>query len=523
MGDSTQLNSVQPVVTEKGYKACVFEKAFEACIRVNSSLYNLDLSPADRTLIAEINGFTHVKEKIRELEQEILGREKAKYSQQVSDFANSLCEFATRISGLVEIFVPQSPEYAIPFNCIMFIFKTVVAKNEKQATLSDFFMKLSHSLPLADFYSQVVPTDDMKQAVASIYMEVIDLVERATAYCCLGTLRKLSDAILQPIEYRFEIYISNIESSKQKMIELRDAAQVARQADMHYTLDNTHQALGEFRQELNVSMTQMDSSIANLYKDMKTVKEKTEQLWYFESILHVNHLIESLLPDTPTSSEEIIMARNRHSNLSQKDRWENNGILQPLSIWSAASTTSDTSVLWIGGQTGQKDTWVTELSVDIVQALRCQDINMTLAHIFFDIIPGKVTTATDFIKLVIVRIIEQRPELIMELPRLLNTRSLRQSSNFLACWGIFEQIVMRLDTTLLILDRIDVSGQSTTDSSTIELILPRLLDVVSRMAGKLRIVITSTKKPPIAYKRHPNLSSLWLDTGIRPMKRDDRL
>jgi hypothetical protein len=137
-----------------------------------------------------------------------------------------------------------------------------VAKNEKQAALSDFFTKLSHSLPLADFYTQVIPTDSMKQAVACIYIEVIDLIERATKYYCLGALSKtsaqyfmesklkyngiigkLSDAILQPIEYRFEMYICNIESSKQRMFELRDAAHAARQADMQYTLDNTNQGL----------------------------------------------------------------------------------------------------------------------------------------------------------------------------------------------------------------------------------------------------------------------------------------
>jgi hypothetical protein len=65
-----------------------------------------------------------------------------------------------------------------------------VAKNEKQAVLSDFFLKLAHSLPLADFYRKIFPTDEMKQAVASIYIEIVDLIERATKYYCLGILSK---------------------------------------------------------------------------------------------------------------------------------------------------------------------------------------------------------------------------------------------------------------------------------------------------------------------------------------------
>jgi len=36
----------------------------------------------------------------------------------------------------------------------------------------------------------VFPTDEMKQTVASIYIEIVDLIERATKYYCLGILSK---------------------------------------------------------------------------------------------------------------------------------------------------------------------------------------------------------------------------------------------------------------------------------------------------------------------------------------------
>lgn len=127
------------------------------------------------------------------------------------------------------------------------------------------------------------------------------------------------------------------------------------------------------------------------------------------------------------------MAQKKNSNLSQKDHWENNGVLEPLSVWSALSTTSAASLLWIGGQSGNEGSWVTELSVDIVIALSAQDLNVTLGYVFFDSLPGKTLTATEFMRLAIARIIEQRPQLIIELPGLLNTRMLRRSSSFLTC------------------------------------------------------------------------------------------
>jgi hypothetical protein len=66
-------------------------------------------------------------------------------------------------------------------------------KNEKQAALSGYFLRLSQSLPLADFYKDVFPTIDMKRTVASMYIEIIALIEQATKYYCLGSLGNLSE------------------------------------------------------------------------------------------------------------------------------------------------------------------------------------------------------------------------------------------------------------------------------------------------------------------------------------------
>ena len=50
---------------------------------------------------------------------------------------------------------------------------------------------------------------------------------------------KLVDALVQPVVYKLETYINNIEASKRRILELRDAAHIAQQADMKFTLENT--------------------------------------------------------------------------------------------------------------------------------------------------------------------------------------------------------------------------------------------------------------------------------------------
>lgn len=50
---------------------------------------------------------------------------------------------------------------------------------------------------------------------------------------------KLVDALVQPVVYKLDTYVNNIETSKSKMLEFRDAAHIAQQADMKFTLENT--------------------------------------------------------------------------------------------------------------------------------------------------------------------------------------------------------------------------------------------------------------------------------------------
>lgn len=49
---------------------------------------------------------------------------------------------------------------------------------------------------------------------------------------------KLVDALVQPIGSRFETYIHNIEASKRRIFELRDAAHAAQQTDMKVAIED---------------------------------------------------------------------------------------------------------------------------------------------------------------------------------------------------------------------------------------------------------------------------------------------
>jgi hypothetical protein len=122
-------------------------------------------------------------------------------------------------------------------------FQTVVAKKEREDSLNAYIKSLSAQLPLVSFYRETYPTIAMKLVVAKIFSDVLKLLEEALVYYRNGRLSKhpvsyslsqtsfasgkLVDAVLQPTEHKFDVYISSIEAEKRKLDELTKVANTA--------------------------------------------------------------------------------------------------------------------------------------------------------------------------------------------------------------------------------------------------------------------------------------------------------
>ena len=104
-----------------------YEKAHDACLKANANLKQLHLSTADRALLAGSGGSSLVAARIRSLEGEIVSKTNTgSKMKRVTDLANTFCEFAARVTPVLQVMVPQSPEYNVPFGCIALIFKVCV-------------------------------------------------------------------------------------------------------------------------------------------------------------------------------------------------------------------------------------------------------------------------------------------------------------------------------------------------------------------------------------------------------------
>lgn len=212
-------------------------------------------------------------------------------------------------------------------------------------------------------------------------------------------------------------------------------------------------------------------------------------LLHFETVRHARSLQEVLLASGRDAEEELKAILSAGFHLSQKDHWENNGVLLELFGWSQNERDQ---LFWVGGTSGHQDTWVTELSVDIVQALQPQLV--TLLYVFCDQPDSERLTAMSLVRRLLVQLLDLHPQLAYRQPELCNTWRFQKAVTFGQLWRIFQQLAASVPDLFIIIDRVE-ECLADEQADLVHNLLPSLI----RLAGSLRevsVLITSTMVPP---------------------------
>lgn len=191
--------------------------------------------------------------------------------------------------------------------------------------------------------------------------------------------------------------------------------------------------------------------------------------------------------------------------LSPKDHWDNNGILDDLLKWSHDS--GHDPILWIGGSSGNQDTWVTELSVDIGQALRPQ-LKTVLFVFCSDLVQAASTfTPAALVRILVGQLLEIHPELAYNDAVYYSASRLRNATTFWSMWHIFERLVTDISNVFIVIDRIEECTVDD-DADLKNDFLPALLGLLQETPGS-RAIITSIYKPP----EENLLENIYIDTA----------
>lgn len=238
-----------------------------------------------------------------------------------------------------------------------------------------------------------------------------------------------------------------------------------------------------------------------------------------QTIQWSGELIDTLLPGTRSEWEETTMWEQREFHMAPKDHWEVNGILDFFKEWKSLPVPS---ILAIFEPSLDRDTWVTEFSMDLVQACKLQ--GELVASAMCDMPDVQPFTPTIVIKRLICQLLEQYPQLIVAAPGVLNVRACRSVQGFDHASSLFKSVLASLTRSLtVIIDRIDCCEIDATDINDSQDLVEFLSQLVeSYPPHRFKVIITTGDDLPKGESLSPGLaiSTCTIASRIRPARRD---
>ncbi|KAH0545285.1 hypothetical protein FGG08_000584 [Glutinoglossum americanum] len=460
-----------------------YAPAQDACAKSQQRLRKLKLQDEEHLLLQSSIKPEDIVSKLLQIqtEQEERTSKSTSTGKATSDFFNSFCTFADNISQVVTVLLPQSPAYSVTFGMLFILFKAVVTRKDREESLLAYIGIIGSRLPLMDFYKTVFPTDALKASVARIYVHIMRLLDEAIVY------------------YR------------STMNDLKDAGHIAQAADMMEVVTDTGIVVAKLHESFTNKANAIGTSMEILNSKLDELTLESGYLLHFETVKHARSLQEVLLAGGRDAEEELDAILSLGFHLSQKDHWENNGVLQSLFEWSRNERDE---LLWIGGMSGNHGTWVTELSADVVQALQPQLV--TLLYVFCDRPNSERLTAMDLVRRLLIQLLDLHPQLAYRRPELCNTWRFQKAVTFGQIWRIFQQLAASVPNLFIVIDRVE-ECLADEQADLVRQLLPSLIGLACSLK-EVSVLLTSTMDPPEEIHELPFYQT-YIDTSKKAKRR----
>ncbi|KAL1877962.1 hypothetical protein Daus18300_002316 [Diaporthe australafricana] len=502
---TTNLSKCHTPGSDYGY----YVLAQEASRNSKSRLSKLKLTAEEKDLLLELpsDGDGVVTKMKYILEAHERRPKRSKWQQKTGHFFLNFCKVVDKASALVQPMLPQSAEYTVTFGA-------VVTQNDREEALMESLDKLSAKLPVIEFYNTTFPTGEMKLVVARIYAAVMGLLDEALNYHRNSRLAKLTDAIIRPVESKIQKCIGQIAVEVKKLEDLKNVAHEAQTADIQTIVTQTGQDLSALSDDFHKVSVTLGFGMEFLHKRLLNVESTVSQIRAHEMARYTQSLHDALLSsfvERPWDADEALTRLASYDfRLSLKDHWDNNGVLVDLLAWS--HDPGHDPVLWIGGSSGNQDTWVTELSVDVVQALQPQ--LPTVIYVFCCELAetSSALTPAALTRILVGQLLELHTELAYNDAVYYSTSRLRNATTFSGIWSIFERLVVEVSNVFIVIDRIE-ECVTDDDASVVDDLLPAISGLLRRTPGA-RAIITSISEPPDGPDGDL-LESVYIDTTHR--------
>ncbi|KAJ4855447.1 uncharacterized protein T069G_11005 [Trichoderma breve] len=347
--------------------------------------------------------------------------------------AYALIDVTTQIKPIVDIFIPQSPEYSIPYACLWIIFKGISDRKEKIDSVHNLITSLSEDIPILEVYKDMFPTRSMKQAITEFYIHTLDLLWRLSMYYCNNffKLRSMSQEMQKISIAQSRHYISNILDC------------------WNYNVDDVEE---EFR--------------------------KWQSLRFFTDM---------------------------------RDHWGYNGTLPRLAEWRKLCDSSQNSILWVSTDDNERQFWITEFSIDLINICRTQGQLITFA--MCDRPKGVTWTPKQVLKQLISQLLNSRPSLTISAPHIFNTRKFRKAETFDAILKLLHSIMALLGSVVIVIDRLD---KCVPDPAAPPVNVANALSLLVKMHPQSRIIVTTGQVVPPSILPGRPITFAIVNTKRRP-------
>ncbi|TGO06807.1 hypothetical protein BTUL_0494g00010 [Botrytis tulipae] len=445
---------------EPGQDHLAYSEALQKSLQTKKHLQQTLLTTQYRSILTDdltkLDGERVVKiiaqeSKAYDAKQEI----RSKWRGRLSESATALSRLTVNLSSYIDPLIPQSPEYKVPYACIMIIFKGIVSKSEKRDEATTLFTTLQNDLPGMRLRADLFPTDEMKRALAEVYIDCLDLLWRLAKYFTMHSLMVGSS----------------------------------------YELNKVF----------------MDATATSLHSLRRTV-DNLETIIGTQATNQLSTLLSTWGDQISDTTEELQLWQSPKLKIAPKNRWTVNGILRCLEEWQRLKRNS---ILWVSSKHDGHDCWMTEFCLDLILASTSQEQTLTFAMCDR---PGSIVwTPVLVVKELISRLLQRHPSLVFEAPEFLNVRAFKRAKTFEKVFQIFETIVVRLESVFIVIDRIDCCRQDKQHHIGAKL-LESLSRLVTRYGRKVRIIITCAKDIPTNLLPPLAISYFTVDTRNKSRK-----
>lgn len=228
----------------------------------------------------------------------------------------------------------------------------------------------------------------------------------------------------------------------------------------------------------------------------------------------LSSLAQLLHPESKPWMSELRYAEEENQEVSQRSHWQMRSVIEDLNTWS--ETVDEKPLLWLSVTAGNHGTWVTPMITEYHWSGAKDDV--PLICIFAGVYQERQLNPKSVVSLLIIRIMEQSPSIVFDLPDLLNNRVLAHATN-VDLWEILEIMLRNIRPALMIIDRIDLCDFQ---ESQWPQFLGNMETMVSHLQGDLRVLFTSAEGPPDLVQHTGLFETMQSSARIKPSRRYDR-